>query len=179
MKPVIFLLFITLSACQQKDLYDPATYLTSSEKDKLIESVVRYISKPPQGVSDDAKFNASFNEYYMEKASKLKLERLYKKNETFYFLITQPAASVVEKRNATGGKLTVDRDGKIFSYEEIFRTWKMLPDTLQKRSSFLFEKMVSGEALNNYYPEITGDQYIEFPDERTYFNATERQWKTK
>jgi hypothetical protein len=180
MKRFLFLLLTVLFAdCQKKDLYDPTVYLTISEKDKLIESVVRYISKPPKGVGNEAKFNASYNEYYQEKASQLGLERLYKKDETLYFLITQPAASVVEKRNATGGKLIVDQQGNLRLYEEIFRTWKMVPDTLQKRSTLLFEKMVRNEALNHYYPEITGDQYIEFPDEKTYFDVANREWKTK
>jgi hypothetical protein len=179
MKRFIFLLSIALFSCQQKDIHDPAAYLTVSEKDKLIGSVVRYISKPPKGVDNKAKFNASFDEYYLEKTSELRLERLYKKDDTYYFLITQPAPSVVEKRNATGGKLTVDQNGNLRYYEEVFRTWKMSRDTLQKRSSFLFHKMVEDEALNNYYPAITGDQYIEFPDSRTFFDVQDRQWETK
>jgi len=70
-------------------------------------------------------------------------------------------------------------DGSIGEYEEVFRTWKMVPDTLKKRSSFLFDKMVKGESLEPYYTIVTGDKYIEFPDERTYYDKSVREWKTK
>jgi hypothetical protein len=175
----LFSLCVFLTACGTNDPYSPDEYLSAAIKDKLITSLVRYTSKPPKGVSGVERFDARFNDYYLEQASKVKLERLFEKDGYLYFLISQPAPSVVVKRNATAGKVKLGNDGDIIAYQEIFRTWKMLPDTLERRSYFLFEKLTKGEALTNYYSEVSGDQYIEFPDNRTYFDTLSREWRTR
>ncbi len=87
---------------------------------------------------------------------------------------------MVDKRVATGGRFKVTTNGKLDEYEEVFRTWKMVPDTLKERSLFLFDKLVKGEALDSYETRnSSGIEYIEFPDEKTYFDKDAKQWKTK
>lgn len=66
------------------------------------------------------------------------------------------------------------------AYEEVFRTWKMVPDTLARRSELLFDKMVKGESLDPYLTKNSGGvEYIEFPDDRTYYDKLSRTWKLK
>ncbi|MCU0368627.1 MAG: hypothetical protein MUF39_07330, partial [Cyclobacteriaceae bacterium] len=61
-----------------------------------------------------------------------------------------------------------------------FRTWKMVPDTLAKREMILFDKFVKGESLTPYETHNSPDiEFIEFPDEQTYFDKEAKQWKTK
>jgi hypothetical protein len=56
----------------------------------------------------------------------------------------------------------------------------MVPDTLAKREIILFDKLVRGEALESYLTKNSkGIEYIEFPDEHTYFDKGARQWKIK
>ena len=72
------------------------------------------------------------------------------------------------------------KTGQLLEYEEVFRTWKMLPDTLAKRSLFLFKKMVNDEDLSPYYASSSGNtDFIEFPDDRTYFDKKLRMWRVK
>jgi len=176
---VLFCSLLIFTACQEKNPYDPNQYLSTTEKEKLIDVIVRYASKAPQGVGNSEKFNNDFDEYYREKASQLRLQWLYQKDDDFYFLITQPAPSLTEKRNATGGIINLDKDGRVKYYEEVFRTWKMIPDTLARRGYYLFDKMVKGESLEKYLPASAGDQYAEFPDDRTYFDIATLEWRMK
>jgi hypothetical protein len=174
---LLFVAWVCVS-CSGSD-YNPDNSLSAVEKDKLKMTIIRYVAKAPESVSDEEKFNTEHDTYYRERASMCFLEQYYKMGAAQYFLVTQPAPSLVEKRHATGGKIILNEDGTIAEYEEIFRTWKMVPDTLKERSYFLFDRMVKGESLEPYYTEITGDKYIEFPDERTYYDKAAREWKTK
>jgi hypothetical protein len=76
-----------------------------------------------------------------------------------------------------GGKIQYGDDGKIVTYEEIFRTWKMPKDTLVVRGAFLFDRMVTGKDLSLYYSKFQGDKYIEFPNERFIFDKATRTWR--
>jgi hypothetical protein len=81
---------------------------------------------------------------------------------------------------ATGGKFILNEANKIEEYEEVFRTWKMVPDTLAKREMVLFDKLVKGESLQPYETKYSnGVEYIEFPDDNTYYDKEAKQWKTK
>lgn len=161
------------------DDYDPDKSLSPPERDKLKMTIIRYVAKSPENVTDADRFKSEHDPYYQQRASRCILEQYFKKGDTQYFLVTQPAPSLVEKRHATGGMLVLNEDGRIEKYEEIFRTWKMVPDTLRQRSYFLFDKMVKGESLERYSSQVTGDKYIEFPDQHTYYDKAKREWMTR
>lgn len=159
--------------------YDPADSLTPQEKDKVLATIVRYAVKPPENVKADERFSKEYDGYYKERARACRLERYYKDGSVEYFLISQPAPSLIEKRHATGGLLEMV-DGKLVRYEEVFRTWKMIPDTLQRRSYLLFDKMVKGESLERFRTKFTApEEYIEFPDDLTWYDGKDREWKVK
>jgi hypothetical protein len=172
-------LVILLSACAGKDNYNPDDHFSAEEKNRLVDQVVRYAAKPPKGVTAAERMEDRFNDYYQEEARKMRLEMVARKDDYYFFLISQAAPSISEKRNATGGRLKLDDKNVIAEYEEVFRTWKLNPDTLKRRAEFLFRKMVNGESLANYYSNVTGDQYVEFPDDRTYFDAASREWRLR
>lgn len=169
---------LILLSCQKS--YEPDKNLNVEEQEQLKWRVIRYIAKPPDGLTFQERFYAGYDSYYKEQASNHRLEAFYKGNDKQFFLISRIAPSLVEKRVATGGYFILNGNDSIQQYEEIFRTWKMVPDTLKKRSLLLFDKMVKGENLRPYETRFSnGIDYIEFPDERTYFNKTERTWKVK
>jgi hypothetical protein len=177
------MLFLGLTAmlisCTTKDNYDPNKYLNSLDKDKFVSNVIRYSVKAPEGVNDKMKFDPKYNSYYLDKASRAKLERYYPVNGEIFFLLSQPAPSLTEKRNATGGRAKFSADGNLIQYEEIFRTWKMIPDTLKRRSYLLFDKMVKDESLEPYLTKSAGDQYIEFPDNKVFYDIENRRWSVR
>lgn len=171
---------ILQSCAKTENDYNPNAHLTPQQKDSLLTGIIRYVAKAPEKVKESDKFSSAHNTYYQKRVSETRLERYFKKDNETFFLVSQPAPSLRVKRHATGGKFRTDGEGKMITYEEVFRTWKMTPDTLQARSYFLFDKMVNEEPLSPYYTENSnGVDYIEFPDDRTYFDKTSRAWKLK
>jgi len=99
--------------------------------------------------------------------------------ERNYFLISRRAPSLYDRRVATGGYVVFAEDGKGEDYEEVFRTWKMDPDTLVRRGLLLFDKMVDGEDLRPYETRNSGNtDFIEFPDAQTWYDKKSRSWIT-
>jgi len=170
---------IILIGCGGDKGYDPDSTLRPNQKDEIMMMIVRYVTKAPENVDVTEKFDKKYDDYYQQRASQCKLEQYYIQGDDQFFLISQPAPSLIEKRNATGGKMKLGENGKLIEYQEIFRTWKMIPDTLRLRSYFLFKKMVKGESLEPFLTKNSnGVEYIEFPDDRTFYDKDSREWKT-
>lgn len=172
-------LLIILFQCNKEQTYDPDASLTEKEKDRILMSVIRYLAKAPENVSNAEIFDNKYDAYYQQRASQCRFEKYLKKADEHFFLISQPAPSLTEKRHATGGRVVFDSKGNLVEYEEVFRTWKLVPDTLRKRSAVLFEGMVKGESLEPYLTKNSQKEYIEFPDDRTIYNKARRIWETK
>jgi len=182
MKQLGFIFFITLflAACGTKNNYTVSEHLTPQQQDEAMWKIIRYVGRAPDGLTFEERFYAPYDSFYMEQAKQHKFDAYFKDGRTHYFLISRKAPSLVDKRVAIGGKFLLGADNTISEYEEIFRTWKMVPDTLAKREIILFDKLVRGEALESFFTKNSkGVEYIEFPDEHTYFDKGARQWKTK
>jgi hypothetical protein len=176
---IILVLAILCTACNSEKDYNPDDQLTPQQKEAIMTSLIRYIAKSPDGVSGEERFDSTYNEYYLKKMEQALFEKYVAKGDDYFFQVSQPAPSVTEKRHATGGRFRLNDRGEVTEYEEIFRTWKMVPDTLKKRSSLLFDKMVKGESLAPYLTKNSNVEYIEFPDDKTFYDKTKRAWRTK
>lgn len=183
MKRLAHLLLLTslvASACSFEKDYNPDKHLTVQQQDLLMERIIRYAGHSPDGITVADRFNKQFDTFYEEERRKHRLDALYTDGDGYYFLISRGAPSLKIKSVAIGGKLRADNELRVTYYEEVFRTWKMEPDTLLHRSLFLFDKMVKGEDLSPYYSSRSGNtDYIEFPDDRTYFDTQQRIWRTR
>src|SRR6185436_5172703 len=167
------LLFIfVVGGCQTRSGYEPERYLTTPEQEETMWKIIRYIARPPDGISREERFYKSYDPHYHEQMSFHRLDAYYVDDDKVnYFLITRRAPSLTDKRVATGGYFKADADGNVTDYEEVFRTWKMEPDTLVRRAIFLFDKMVKHEPLEGFYSSNTGQtDFIEFPDAHTFFD---------
>ena len=176
--PFLFVLF--LISCEKKDPYDPSNYLSPEEQTGMLWKTIRYSTQLAPTATHKTKFDTTFNWYYERAVNEYDIRAWYK-NETGdqYFLMSRQARSITPMREAIGGKLRLDDQGNLTEYEEIFRTWKMPDEQMKPRALMLFDKMVKGESLEPYYPKNTGDQYIEFPDARFYFDKAARRWRDK
>ncbi|MBX2897423.1 MAG: hypothetical protein KF763_18415 [Cyclobacteriaceae bacterium] len=177
----MLLLVLGLVACQPTVSYNAQDQLTPQQYDKVMSKIIRYVGRKPEKATDSTKFSAQFDEHYQEQIGLHKLE-LYFENRTgdSFFLVSRRAPSLFEKYVATGGRFKFDKVDSLIEYEEIFRTWKMMPDTLKVRSYKLFDKMVKGESLDKYLTVNSGGiEYIEFPDANVYYDKQERKWKSK
>ena len=53
----------------------------------------------------------------------------------------------------------------------------MTEDELAIKGEFLFDLLVKGKDLSPYFPQNSGkEEYIEFPDEHTYYDTINRVW---
>lgn len=173
------ILVLITGACSTKNNYEVSAHLTPQQQDEMMWKIIRYIGRAPEGLTFEERFYAPYDSFYREQAKLHKFDAWYTKGQTHYFLVSRRAPSLVEKRVATGGKFILI-ENKITEYEEVFRTWKLVPDTLAKREMILFDKFAKGESLEPYETRNSkGVEYIEFPDEYTYFDKATRQWKTK
>ena len=168
-------------ACESSPDYRPESYLDPKKKDKVLDKIIRYAGKLPEKVTDSLKFNNKYDSYYEELASKHRFTHYYiSDNGEHFFMLKRPAPSLQEKYVATGGRMRFNEADSLIAYEELFRTWKLVPDTLARRSALLFDKMVKGESLDPYLTKNSGGiEYIEFPDDRTYYDKISRTWKLK
>ena len=175
------MVFLIVAGCAGSSDYKVTEYLTPQEQDQVMSQVIRYLAKSPEGLTFEERFYEAYTPYYNEQQSRHRLDAYYiDQDHNHFFLISRPAPSLVEKRVATGGKVKFSNDlKKIESYEEVFRTWKMVPDTLKVRSMLLFDLMGKGKSLDPYLTKNSnGVEYIEFPDDQVYFDKTARQWKS-
>lgn len=169
---------LILVCCSPREDYAVDRYLDGKQRDEQLWKIIRYVAKAPEGLLYEERFYAPYDTFYQRQASRHRFEAYFvDKTGEHYFLVSRPAPSLYEKRVATGGKMRFDETGKLTEYEEVFRTWKMVPDTLKVRSLMLFDKMVKGEVLEPYYTRNSPNvEYIEFPDDINYYDKAKRRW---
>ncbi|UJP65686.1 hypothetical protein [Mongoliitalea daihaiensis] len=175
---VSIILILVLAGCQSKDPYSPSTHLSNQEQQQLLLSTVRYFGHLPKKGTHENKFDDVFDEYYSKLVADYTLEA-YSPQELYeYYMVSRIAPSIKQKKVALAIRVRRDADGTIDYYEELFRTWKFeIPEMLEK-SMMLFDLLIKGEDLSPYYPQNSGEEeYIEFPDDRTYFDIEQRQWR--
>jgi hypothetical protein len=166
-----------LIGCEQRN-FSPDHYLSKADQEKVINGIVRYAAKLPPTAMDETKFASEFDDYYKAVATDYDVRRYFiGKDSVHYLLVTRAARSIKPMRESIGIKIRYTKNGTFEAYEEVFRTWKMPESLMEKRYPVLFELMVDGKDLSGYYPKNKGDQYIEFPDGRFYFDVNQRKWR--
>jgi len=171
---------IALTSCNQQKKYAPDLYFTKEVQGSIIEQSVPYSAKLAPSATHENKFSPEFDEYYDKAAQETDFRQCFPDGDkSYFFLMTRKARSIWPAREAIGGKITIDENNKLADYEEIFRTWKMAEDSLNDRAFELFDLMVKKEDLTPYRSKYKGDQYIEFPDDRFYFNTKTKIWSDK
>ncbi|MDH4089896.1 MAG: hypothetical protein OEV74_12745 [Cyclobacteriaceae bacterium] len=183
MKIVQFSLCLFLLLCAhgcKKALHNPDTCFSKEQQASIIAQTVRYAERLPPAATHETKFNAEFDWYYSLAVEGYDFRACSPElDSTYYFLMTRKARSIWPAREAIGGRLKVGPQNKVAGYEEIFRTWKMAEDSLNSRAFELFDLMITGEDLTRFQTKYQGDRYIEFPDERFYFDKQSRRWRDR
>jgi hypothetical protein len=177
----VLICLVLFSACgRTSDKYNAQRQLSEKEQRQLLLTTIRYMGHLPKKGTHETKFDAVFNEYYSQLALDYTVEAYYKKDGYEYFLASRIAPSLKVKKVAVGVKMKRNPDGQLEYYEEVFRTWRFeVPEMLEK-GLMLFDKMVNGEDLSPYFPQNSGaEEFIEFPDEKVFFDIEEKRWKVK
>jgi hypothetical protein len=182
---IILLLSVVLVCafgCKKSESYLADDTLSKHEKELVLPMLVRYIAKPPKMVKGEQRFESRFDEFYKNAQKGFEWELFYldEKSNTHYFLVTREAPSLYKKRMAIAGSYQLINN-ELSNYQEIFWTFKMKEPELKEKSVKLFEAMVNGEDLTPYYPQNSpeNEEWIEFPDASTYFDADSLVWRKK
>lgn len=180
MRLLLFFLLSTmfLGACNQApELTIPGEKPDAQEAKELLALIIRLHGEMPEKANHATKFDSVFDDHYSRQLAAHSIDRVYREpsTETLFMVVSRIAPSVGIKRVSTGIRLKVS-DGKITFYEEVFRTWRLPEDILLPRADTLFARMVKGEDLTPYYTASMADQYIEFPDEHTWYDTLARHW---
>ena len=178
----LFILVLFYSCQKEPQRILPSDYLTVAQLESFKYEIIRYTDKLAKNATHETKFESQFDSIYQLKAKSAELYHYYveEKSNEIYFAIARIAPSLKVKKVVTVGKLTKDADGKIVSYEEAFRTWKMEIPELKTKTKLLFEKYIDGEDLTLYYTKNSnGEFYIEFPDDHTFYDKNTRKWQSK
>lgn len=171
------LMAILISGCQQKTSYTPDKYLLPDEQKHFLTRIARYVARLPKRATHEQKFDKKYDTYYQEEMQKYQVKNYYiAPDSTHYFLVTRPAPSLYEKKVAIGGRIRYE-NGELSEYEELFRTWKMKEEELQRKSEILFAAMVEKGNVDEYLPHHTQEDWVEFPDNKNYFDVASRRWR--
>lgn len=157
---------------------NPSSYLDSLQMDAVLDNVIRHIGKLPGKATHETKFNSDFDEFYKDHKKKYTLKYFYKDTTSGwnYFLFYKLTYSLYNKKVGIAGRYKLDEANELSSFEEGFRTWKMLEPELDEKSKILLSLYINGEDLSPFYPENSKEEYIEFPDAKTRYNIEERRW---
>ncbi len=178
----LFLLLAMISCKSEPVIIETNAYLTNEQQEDFKYSIIRYADRLPKKATHQTKFDTVFSTEYKKQAeaSEVLFYHIDSTTNTHYFALTKIAPSMILKKVAVVGKLKYDKNGAISDYEESFRTWKMEIPELKTKTEEMFIKFINGEDLSSYYTvNSKGNFYIEFPDEKTYYDKKARNWKTK
>ncbi len=160
----------------------PDAYLTEGEQEEFLYSISRYICKYPSQVGRANMWEARFDSAYAKAAKAQNLTHYYvdSVSGTHYYMVSRVAPSIHQKYVALAGKFKPSEADALEGYEEVFRTWKMLGDEHEEKSEMLFRKFIKGEDLSPYYTaNSNGVEYIEFPDQETWYDKEARIWRSE
>jgi len=177
---VIYLgiIMVGLFSCESKTKYSPDKYLSEKEQSQILYTTIRHLGHLPKKGTHENKFDAVFDEYYSNLVLDFNFEAYYKDGGFEYLLVSRIAPSLIEKKVAIGIKIKRNQTGELEYYEEVFRTWKFEIPEMQEKGLMLFDKIVKGEDLSPYYIQNSApEEFIEFPDDKVYFDVEEKRWK--
>lgn len=178
---VLFLLAILLHACNSNTEKNYGQKPDAELENKILNQIIRHCGYMPKKANDRTKFDAVYDTFYMDQATKHRIDLMYTdpKSGYTYLLVSRIAPSLTYKRVGIGIKMRTEGDSLTY-YEELFRTWKMTEEILAQKGGMLFGKMVAGKDLSPYYPQNSGEEeYIEFPDMQTRYSVEKRRWITE
>jgi hypothetical protein len=175
-----FLWFLLMIPSCKNDSNQQDLCFSEKEQASVIRQSIYYSVKLPPGATQETKFNSEFDGYYDIAFMEYDMRACRPgKDSSYYFLMTRKARSIWPAREAIGGKFKVDSQHKLLDYEEVFRTWKMTEDSLNTRAFELFDLMVQGKDLTPFLSKFKGDRYIEFPDDRFFFDKKSKTWRDR
>ncbi len=154
--------------------------------DGTLDTLLPHFAKLHDSIPEKDRFLAKNKEFMTVH----KTERQYQwhyysqaENGYYYFLLSRLEPSLKrDKFAAICGRFKRDSKGAIdsASYEELFWTWKMKIVELKPKAEILFAEIIEKGNVDEYLTAKKGnDFWVEFPDEKTYYDKATQTWKAK
>ena len=184
-KRVIFagIVFLFFACNTSKSRHDLSDYKINYQG--VMDTIIPHFAKEHDTIPKAYKFSPKFKFYYDLQKQERNYQWLYyteAENGYSYFLIKRDEPSMKrDKFIAICGRFKRLDNGRIdsASYEEIFWTWKMKEEELKEKAFVLFDKAVAGKSLDDYTPEKSKDEWIEFPGNGVFYDKATQSWKIK
>ncbi|MFN3402899.1 MAG: hypothetical protein ACK40G_02315 [Cytophagaceae bacterium] len=174
------LLISSSISCNSEKQYS-AESISSNIKDTVLAQIIPYLAKLPKGANYTNRFEDRFQPYFKGEIKEYQFISYHvsPKNNYHYFMVKRPAPSMHKKYVAIAGRFIMKENLQVEKYEEIFWTFKMKEEELTRKSSQLFELMVQAKDLSRYYPRNSDEDWIEFPDDKVWYDKSKKRWVTK
>lgn len=152
---------------------------------QLLDSLMPFMAKRPDSATSVNRFEACFKSYYQQQKQEKQYQftHAFKANNGYEYLMVKRlepslkhnkfSAVCIRFKRLNNGQL----DPK--SYEELFWTWKMLPEQLLEKSDVLFEQAIQENDLSVYQPEQSEGEWIEFPGNGVVYDKVNQTWVSK
>jgi transposase len=181
MKSIVYCLcLVALIACQNSGHNNEVL-----PSQTLLDSLMPYIAKKPDTVAFANRFDAVNKPYYdQQKSDKSYAFTHYAKvNDGYEYVMVKRlepslkhnkfSAVCVRFKRLPNGQIQAE------SLEELFWTWKMLPEQLAEKSDVLFDLAINQQSLSDYEPEKAQDEWIEFPGNGVEYDIKTHTWGPK
>lgn len=148
----------------------------------VLDTILPHFAKLHDSIPESAKFSKRYSDFMQVHKSERQYEWLNyseQKDGYSYFLISRNEPSIrKDKFSAICGRFKRQNDGSIdsASYEELFWTWKMKKDELAKKADHLFKTVISDGNVDEYTPEHSEGEWVEFPGNGVVYNKEHQKW---
>ncbi len=177
---IIVITLISLLACKPSQ-----NFKQNLPSTQLMDSLLPFIAKRPDSSASMNRFDTTFKSYYLQQKQLKQYQFTHAfvaENGYEYVMVKRLEPSLkhnkfsavcVRFKRLTNGQLDVS------TYEELFWTWKMLPELLLEKSDVLFEQAIQEKDLSAYQPEHSDGEWIEFPGNGVVYDKVNQTWVSK
>ncbi|MEZ4805755.1 MAG: hypothetical protein R2852_09800 [Bacteroidia bacterium] len=178
---VLSIVILTVVSCQNKS-QEIGLSKYSVNFNGVLDTILPHFAKLHDSIPESAKFAARYSEYMQVHKEERQYEWMNysEQNDGYsYFLISRSEPSIrKDKFSAICGRFKRQDNGKIdsASYEELFWTWKMKKEELSKKANHLFKTVISQGNVNEFTPEHSDGEWVEFPGNGVVYDKAQQKW---
>jgi len=175
--PVSLLILAIISSCTSdncsKNTFEK--HFTGSQRDTLMTDMVTLIGRKPKTADWETRHEPQHRAFYIEQTRQFHMTYFDKNaDETYYFYMIRPARSPQGNTRGVGGMFTLNSDGKIEYFEELFNTPINNTEELKQIGCTLFTEMTATGSVDKY---LWNRDMIEWPDDRLKYDKVKREWR--
>lgn len=148
-------------------------FIPSDLHDSLLTDLIVRIYRRPPGSNQNSRFEDRFRSWYVNHLPRFDWMAHQFEDDNHFFLMKRPARNIHGHVRTVGGIFQLNSDNKITYFQEVFNT-PMLPEhEARVKGALIFKQWKETGHIGQYFGNSA---YVEFPDERTYYNPELLEW---